>query len=165
LADISVIPAIQKTASERPARPGSRPSIAVVCDFLEEGWPSMDLFGDMLAHCYQTEHADVVDAEQLRPALHSRFTVLPFSRQSGFLRNADRLINRYHDYPLWLKKRAHRFDLFHIVDHSYGQLALDLPPTTWIPSVVCSNPRRSRGRAGFSPWCGEPWPAFGERPT
>jgi glycosyltransferase involved in cell wall biosynthesis len=33
----------------------------------------------------------------------------------------------HHDYPSWLKKHAAGFRVLHIVDHSYSQLALELP--------------------------------------
>jgi len=99
----------------------------MICDFLEEGWHSMDLFGDKLVECYRSSYAAEVDVEQLRPALRARFSKLPLSSASAVLWNADRLINRFCDYPLWLRKQARRFDLFHIVDHSYGQLGLVLP--------------------------------------
>jgi glycosyltransferase involved in cell wall biosynthesis len=100
---------------------------ALVCDFLEEGWHSMDLFGDMLFESFTAEHAAAIEVEQLRPALHHRFSKLPGLGCGSLFWNADRLLNRFHDYPVWLKKRAARFDLFHIVDHSYAQLILDLP--------------------------------------
>jgi glycosyltransferase involved in cell wall biosynthesis len=103
------------------------PKLALICDFLEEGWPSMDLFGDMLSQCFRDEHASAIEVEQLRPALHYRLSKIPGIGRRGFSRNADRLLNRFHDYPVWLKQRAARFDLFHLVDHSYSQLILDLP--------------------------------------
>ncbi|MGA2216371.1 MAG: glycosyltransferase family 1 protein [Bryobacteraceae bacterium] len=99
----------------------------MICDFLEEGWPSMDLFGDMLCQRFRAEHASAIEVEQLRPALHYRFSKIPGLGRGGFFRNADRLLNRFHDYPRWLKQRAAGFDLFHLVDHSYSQLILDLP--------------------------------------
>jgi glycosyltransferase involved in cell wall biosynthesis len=99
----------------------------MVCDFLEEGWHSMDLFGDKLVECYQRSYAAEVDVEQLRPPLRTRLSKLRRSTTSAFLWNADRLINRFCDYPLWLRKQVPRFDLFHIVDHSYGQLGHVLP--------------------------------------
>jgi glycosyltransferase involved in cell wall biosynthesis len=103
------------------------PRLALICDFLEERWPSMDLFGDMLFQRFTAEHASAIEVEQLRPALHYRFSRIPGSGRAGFFWNADRLLNRFHDYPVWLQKRAARFDLFHLVDHSYSQLFLDLP--------------------------------------
>jgi len=110
-----------------PADVQRRPRLALICDFLEERWPSMDLFGDMLYRCFEAEHAAAIEVEQLRPSLHYRFSKIPGLGRAGFLWNADRLLNRFHDYPAWLKKRAASFDLFHLVDHSYSQLLLDLP--------------------------------------
>ena len=68
-----------------------------------------------------------IEVEQLRPSMHYRFSKIPSIGRTGFFWNADRLLNRFHDYPLWLKKRAAGFDLFHLVDHSYSQLILELP--------------------------------------
>ena len=87
----------------------------------------MDLFGDMLTDHFRKEHAADVFVEQLRPGLHARFSSLGPARHSPFAWNTDRLLNRFLDYPRWLRKRAANFDLFHIVDHSYSQLALELP--------------------------------------
>ncbi len=88
----------------------------------------MDLFGDMLFQCFRADHADRWQVEQLRPALRARLSKLRSGRgRSGALWNADRLINRFRDYPHWLRKRAANFDLFHLVDHSYSQLLLELP--------------------------------------
>jgi glycosyltransferase involved in cell wall biosynthesis len=87
----------------------------------------MDLFGDMLFQRFTAEHASAIEVEQLRPALRPRFSRIPGLGRAGFFWNADRLLNRFHDYPVWLEKRAARFDLFHLVDHSYSQLILDLP--------------------------------------
>ncbi len=101
--------------------------LALICDFLEERWPSMDLFGDMLFQSFTAEHASAIEVELLRPALHYRFSKIPGLGRTGFFWNADRLLNRFHDYPVWLHKRAARFDLFHLVDHSYSQLILGLP--------------------------------------
>ena len=101
--------------------------LALLCDFLEERWPSMDLFGDMLFRVFTTEHASAMVVEQIRPAFRYRFSKIPGVGRAGALWNADRLLNRFHDYPAWLSKRAPRFDLFHLVDHSYSQLILDLP--------------------------------------
>jgi len=104
--------------------------LGLICDFLEERWPSMDLFGDMLYSCFKSEHAREIEVQQLRPALHARFSKIHagvHAGNSGFRWNADRLMNRFYDYPRWLRKRAANFDLFHLVDHSYGQLLLDLP--------------------------------------
>jgi glycosyltransferase involved in cell wall biosynthesis len=101
--------------------------LGLVCDFLEEHWPSMDLVGDMLARHLQEGHFQGLQAEQLRPRLRARFSRLPLIGCRGIFRNADRLINRFADYPNWLRGRAEAFDVFHLVDHSYSQLLHCLP--------------------------------------
>ena len=112
----------------RPAAPSQKQlRAALVCDPLEEGWYSMDLFGDMLASCFQQAHAGALHVEQLRPRLNARFSALPIGASRN-LRNLDRFLHRFVDYPRWLSGQVSRFDLFHIVDHSYSQLALALPP-------------------------------------
>jgi glycosyltransferase involved in cell wall biosynthesis len=101
--------------------------VALVCDYLEEQWPSMDLMGDMLARYLAGEHVEEVKAEQLRPPLRARFSQLPLVGRRGFFRNADRLVNRFVDYPNWIHRREDGYDLFHLVDHSYSQLLHRLP--------------------------------------
>jgi glycosyltransferase involved in cell wall biosynthesis len=119
--------AVENLAGPRQADASRPPRLALICDFLEECWPSMDLFGDMLFRCFTAEHASAIAVEQLRPALHARFSKIPGFGRTGFFWNADRLLNRFHDYPVWLKKRSAGFDLFHLLDHSYSQLILELP--------------------------------------
>ena len=108
---------------------GAWPSIrvAVLCDFLEEQWPSMDLVGDMLTRYLHSEELSDIQAEQLRPALRWRFSRLPGLAGRRFSWNADRLMNRFADYPNWLGTRKSEYDVFHIVDHSYSQLAHSIP--------------------------------------
>lgn len=87
----------------------------------------MDLFGDMLLNEFQAGHVNAIEVERLRPALRCRISKLPGLHAAGFSRNADRLLNRFYCYPAWLKRRAKAFDLFHLVDHSYSHLILNLP--------------------------------------
>lgn len=104
----------------------SRPArLAILCDPVEEGWPSMDLVGEMLAAELERGGAGVA-AELLRPALRRRLS--PADATAGWRFNADRLLMRFHDYPRWLAGRVPDFDLFHLVDHSYSQLLHRLPP-------------------------------------
>jgi glycosyltransferase involved in cell wall biosynthesis len=100
--------------------------VGIVCDLLEEAWPSMDLVAQQLGSELRTSAADV-DPVLLRPAMRRRATRLPFlaaSPQAGML---DRLINRHIDYPRWLSGQRDGIRVFHIVDHSYAQLVLTLP--------------------------------------
>lgn len=102
------------------------PRLAVVCDYREENWPSMDLVADMLLHNLQQDHAATIKATRLAPLMRRRFT--RGDKESGARFKADRVLNRFWDYPQYLSRRRAEFDLFHIVDHSYAQLIHELPP-------------------------------------
>jgi len=124
----------------------SSPRVAVICDLIEEGWPSMDLVAEMLLGYLHSNHSQSVKATALRPGFRRRFARERKLSQNGRARsdlgdafsgnhsasptalNADRLANRFWDYPRYLRSRKEEFDLFHIVDHSYSQLAHGLPP-------------------------------------
>jgi glycosyltransferase involved in cell wall biosynthesis len=141
--DNNVSSSVAQSARTRAAR------VAVICDLKEENWPSMDLVGEMLLENLRINHANSISAERVCPSMRRRFTHsasangnrselsvrskhignaaarIIESESTRF--NADRLINRFWDYPRYLKSIKGRFDLFHIVDHSYSQLALELP--------------------------------------
>lgn len=121
------------------------PRVAVICDFVEEGWPSMDVVAEMLIKHLQSDHSESIAAHGLRPEMRCRFTRKQINIRSSnnghslknrhvvrngnsAMFNADRLLNRFWDYPKYLRSRKKEFDLFHIVDHSYSQLAHELPP-------------------------------------
>lgn len=116
--------------AERPGTsdPVTQPrlAVAVVCDYPEEGWPSMDIVGEMIV-----AHLDRAQVEPTRvcPPYRHRLTQWPIARRLGPARNGDRVLNRFWDYPRALKRHAQsgEFDLFHVVDHSYAQLAHVLP--------------------------------------
>jgi glycosyltransferase involved in cell wall biosynthesis len=97
--------------------------VGIICDFEEEEWPSMDLVGDMLVNTFSTRHQSEVAAHRLRPVFRRICTFAHSLRKSKAANNADRLLNRFAVYPLWLRSEVDRFDVFHIVDHSYAQLA------------------------------------------
>jgi glycosyltransferase involved in cell wall biosynthesis len=97
--------------------------VALVADFVEEGWPSMDLVADMLLDRLRVEHASVATVELVRPGLRRRASLLP----GKIPFNMDRLLNRFWDYPRTLSQLTRAFDVFHIVDHSYAQLVHSLP--------------------------------------
>lgn len=102
--------------------------VAVVADLLEERWPSMDLVAEMLVDHLRSEHRDRFEPTLIRPPLHGRLTRLPVVGRSSPAFTADRFANRLWDYPHATRDIASRFDLFHIVDHSYSQLVHTLPP-------------------------------------
>ena len=120
------------------------PRVGVVCDFREENWPSMDLVADMLLTHLQADYSDVLTATRICPPMRRRFTrereegqrAEVNGRGSGVHNaadfrgkrfNADRVLNRYWDYPRFVRELRSQFDLFHVIDHSYGQLLHELP--------------------------------------
>jgi glycosyltransferase involved in cell wall biosynthesis len=109
----------------RPPAPG--PRLAVICDLAEENWPSMELVADKLIEG-MTANGAPFQVERVRPPMRRRFTRAPGLKNEGTAFNADRLINRMRDYPRYLRRRAHEFDLFHLTDHSYAHLVHELDP-------------------------------------
>jgi len=93
--------------------------IAIVADYAEEGWPSMDLVADMLLDHLRREHAATLDAALIRPKMPRRLTQVPLVR--GKLAVLDRATARQWDYPRQLK-RFGAFDVYHVVDHTYAHL-------------------------------------------
>ena len=98
--------------------------VALLCDYAEELWPSMDLVAEMIFTHLDKHHRGEVRATQIVPTFRRRFTRLPLIGSKPFARNFDRLINRLYDYPRQIKKLTQEtdFDIYHIVDHSYSQL-------------------------------------------
>ena len=104
-----------------------RLKVAVVADYVEEGWASMDLVAEMLATRLTSVHRDVIDARLIRPRFLRPLTRFGSLRRSKSAFNAERALNRYFLYPLWLRRQRGKFNLFHIVDHSYSHLTNHLP--------------------------------------
>ena len=91
--------------------------VAVICDFAEERWPSMDLVGNML-HASLSEEQVATTSTLVRPTM-------PFTgRQANKI---SRLFGRLVHYPHELRRIRDNFDVFHITDHSYAHLAHELP--------------------------------------
>jgi glycosyltransferase involved in cell wall biosynthesis len=108
--------------------------VGLVCDLLEEQWPSMDLLAHHLSE--QLKHGSHgVDAAMLRPPLRRRVTRWPIGARLARASVIDRLLNRHLDYPRWLSRHSREYDVYHIVDHSYAQLVQALPATRSV--VTC----------------------------
>jgi glycosyltransferase involved in cell wall biosynthesis len=103
------------------------PRLAVLADYREEGWTSMDLCADMLADRLRTSEANRVRAELICPTYRRRLSSLPLLGRSRFALNGDRFLNRMWDYPRVVRALLDRFELFHLCDHSYAQLIHALP--------------------------------------
>lgn len=106
----------------------SQISLAVISDYPEENWYSMNLCTEMLTKYLRSQHSKSFQTTQICPDFRWRFKLIPGlgKKQAAF--NGDRLLNRFWDYPQYLKKRLGDFDLFHVGDHSYAQLVHVLPP-------------------------------------
>jgi glycosyltransferase involved in cell wall biosynthesis len=105
----------------------TKPRLAIICDYPEENWHSMDLCANMLIEYLQLEHSETLEVVKICPRFHPRLQNLPWLGQKKGAYNGDRLINRFWDYPQYLKGIVKDFDLFHIADHTYSQLAHVLP--------------------------------------
>jgi glycosyltransferase involved in cell wall biosynthesis len=111
------------------------PRIAVVSDFLEEQWLSMDLVAEMLVSRLRIDYPASFEVTQVRPKMVSRARRLPLVGSGRVPSQIDRYLGRYWDYPRLLGRRGQAFDIFHIVDHSYAQLVHRVPPDRCI--VTC----------------------------
>jgi glycosyltransferase involved in cell wall biosynthesis len=87
----------------------------------------MELVADKLIEGLAANSAPF-QVERVRPPMRRRFTRAPGLTNQGTAFNADRLLNRMRDYPRYLRRRAHEFDLFHLTDHSYANLVHQLDP-------------------------------------
>jgi glycosyltransferase involved in cell wall biosynthesis len=97
--------------------------LALLSDFAEENWPSMDLCAEALLKWWPVPG----EVQDVRPSYFRCFSRLPSGGSWRMSRNADRLLNRLLWYPRSLRRIAGDFDVFHIVDHSYGALVHALP--------------------------------------
>jgi hypothetical protein len=75
-----------------------KPRIGLICDFVEENWPSMDLVANMLFERLEQEHSSTLEVTRICPPLRCRFGWLPGIGQAAMFHNADRLLNRFVDY-------------------------------------------------------------------
>lgn len=97
---------------------GSLSRIAIIADFLEERWPSMDLAAEQLAS--HLSRIEAVEGVLIRPPLR-------VSRRGRPASAVERALGRFVQLPVELAPIRLRADYFHIADHSYGHLALLFP--------------------------------------
>jgi glycosyltransferase involved in cell wall biosynthesis len=101
--------------------------VAILADLLEEQWPSMDLVADMLVEHLLREHGSTLAVTLIRPEMRRIMSRLPLAGSSWAARTADRFAARLWHYPRDARRAASSFDVFHVVDHSYGHLVHELP--------------------------------------
>jgi glycosyltransferase involved in cell wall biosynthesis len=109
--------------------------VAIIADYAEEGWPSMDLVADMLLDHLQRDHSATIAPELIRPPMPMRLTRLskPFGQRR--ISAIDRALARQWDYPRTLRRVRGRFDVYHVVDHTYAHLVHALPAAQCV--VTC----------------------------
>jgi glycosyltransferase involved in cell wall biosynthesis len=100
------------------------PRIAILADYLEEGWTSMDHYAAMLVQQLRDDRR--FESVLVRPGFHHRLGRVPWLFGSRHGATLDRYINRYLEYPR-AAARTSGFDLFHIVDQTYAHVATRLP--------------------------------------
>ncbi len=102
------------------------PRLAVLCNFREDGWPSMDRVADSLVDALVAHHAGALRVTRVLPTFRPRLSrVRPGNKRAL---DGDRLVNRVWEYPRALRGMRDDFDLFHVADHSYAFLGRALPP-------------------------------------
>ena len=99
--------------------------LGIVCDYLEEGWLSMDICAQMLYERSLNITDLGINAAQIRPPFQWRFR--DFQQYIPKYFTGDRFLNRFVDYPQYLRSHSIDYDLFHIADHSYAHLVHSLP--------------------------------------
>jgi glycosyltransferase involved in cell wall biosynthesis len=110
-----------RAAAQRPIR------VAVICDFPEENWPSMDMVAAMLLDNLRSDHASAISATRICPKFARWLGRLPVPGLQAAAFKHDRALNRFWTYPRLLRRKWRDFDLFHVVDHSYSHLVHHLP--------------------------------------
>jgi glycosyltransferase involved in cell wall biosynthesis len=121
------MPYVDQLEERDAIQPGGQKELAILCDLREENWPSMDLVADKLFLNLSSNHAATFRATRVCPPMKVRLGRLAPTSRRRLAFNADRLLNRMLDYPGYARKIASDYDLFHICDHSYAQLAHALP--------------------------------------
>ena len=121
--------------------------VALVADFAEEGWPSMDLAAELTSLAV-ARHGGPFFPAILRPTLPGLARRVPTLGEAK-ARNVDRYVGRYFHYPRWLRRRAGDFSLFHVIDHSYAHLVHVLPPRRAV--VTCHDLDAFRSVSGAEP--------------
>ena len=130
----------------------------VIADYLEEGWPSMDLVADMLFDRLQREHAATIAPSLIRPTLQRRAARLPGVGQATWVRGVDRVANRLWDYPRLaspgLPTASICFTSSTTATRSsstgFRLAGRSSRVTTWTRFAACSTRRSSRARRSFA---------------
>ena len=109
--------------------------VGIVCDLLEEGWPSMDLVADELLRALPAVASPGIAPVRIRPTMAGWPAALARTTGLRVAVNANRYLDRHQRYPRWLRRHAGGLDAYHIVDHTYAHLVHELPAARTV--VTC----------------------------
>jgi glycosyltransferase involved in cell wall biosynthesis len=99
--------------------------VAILADYAEENWPSMELVAAMLFDALRRRESRWIEPVLVRPRFARRFSRPGAAEGKRF--NLDRLLNRFIHYPALARRIRGQFDLFHVIDHSYSHLVHEIP--------------------------------------
>jgi glycosyltransferase involved in cell wall biosynthesis len=102
--------------------------VAICFDFPEEQWRSMDRVAAELVQGLRRNHAGTIEVTPLVPRFVRRAGSLGSLGRGRTGLNIDRVLNRLWDYPQHVGAITGKYDVFHVIDHSYSQLVHRLPP-------------------------------------
>jgi glycosyltransferase involved in cell wall biosynthesis len=108
---------------------------AIVCDLLEERWPSMDLVADELQRTLPGVASPRVSPTRLRPTMPAWPATIAHLTGVRAAQNVNRYLDRHQRYARWLRVHGRGFDAYHIVDHTYAHLVHELPAARTV--VTC----------------------------
>lgn len=109
--------------------------VGIVCDLLEERWPSMDLVADELLRTLPRVAAPRVEPVRLRTTMPRWTAYAARALRLQAAMNANRYLDRQWRYPRWIRRHAAGCDVYHVVDHTYAHLVHELPAKRTI--VTC----------------------------
>jgi glycosyltransferase involved in cell wall biosynthesis len=112
-----------------------RISLAVIHDMPEEGWSSMDQMGELISTRVPM-HSSQIRTTAIRHHLVRLASRMPLGNRRQQAWFADRVLNRMVLYPRRIRREVSgRYNLYHVVDHSYAQLVHELPAESTV--VTC----------------------------
>ena len=101
--------------------------VGIVCDLLEENWPSMDLVADELLRTLPVVASPRIAPVRIRPAMAGWPAAIARTSHVRAAVNANRYLDRHRRYPRWLRRHRGNLDAYHVVDHTYAHLVHELP--------------------------------------
>jgi glycosyltransferase involved in cell wall biosynthesis len=87
----------------------------------------MDLVAGMLLDQLRLGFSSDFEVTRICPPMQRRFGRVPLLQENRSARKADQFINRFYNYPRYLRSLQKQFDIFHVIDHTYAHLVHELP--------------------------------------